>query len=116
MFGGTHAVFHGGPSMCDAHDLTDGKAQEPDSHSERWRKPSLLPVLLLVVWLTLSTSQGWVTCILCTHPATCHSARWHVFVETLVWVGVTYGKPHCELQKPGGFVAISGLRKSWDTH
>lgn len=42
MFGGTHAVSDGGPSMCDAHDLTDGKAQEPDSHRERWRKPSSL--------------------------------------------------------------------------
>lgn len=42
IFGGTHAVFDGGPSMCDAHDLTDGKAQEPDSHSESWRKPSSL--------------------------------------------------------------------------
>lgn len=42
MFGGTHAVFDGGPSMRDDNDLTDGKAQEPNSRSETWGKPSSL--------------------------------------------------------------------------
>lgn len=45
MFGGTHAVFDGGPSVCGDNDLTDGKAQEPHSHSERWKKPSSLCLL-----------------------------------------------------------------------